>query len=338
MTLRGPATIDGENTRTYGIVVGASDVVVEGLTITRTTNPAQDGAVRVRNANRFTIRDAHITRAAGACISISGGSGHLVEDTELAYCAQEGFHMTATSSSIFRGNHIHHNNPNRAFDTGWEAGAGKATVVNGLLFEGNEVSYNNGPGLWCDVDCRNVTFRANRIHHNTESGIFFEISDGALIERNVIWENGWGFPAWGWGAGIRISSSANAEVRDNVVAWNPDGIVVVSQNRGYSTAGNNVHGNTVVMSAAASDSSDKYMLGFLQDWSGQLYTGGSRGSANKYWFDRSEPSTRFNWQGTHSTLGSFNGTPGEEGGRYLTVTERDAILQANSVPASQASH
>ncbi len=338
LTLRGPATIDGENTRTYGIVVGASDVVIDGLTITRTTNGAQDGAVRVRGADRFTIINAHITRAAGACISIAGGSGHLVDSTELAYCEQEGFHMTATSSSVFRDNDIHHNNPNRRFDTGWEAGAGKATVVNGLLFEGNTVRYNNGPGLWCDVDCRNVTFRGNRIHHNTESGIFFEISDGALIEDNVLWENGWGFPAWGWGAGIRISSSSNVEARRNVVAWNPDGIVVASQNRGHAVGGNNVHDNTIIMTPVASDSSDKFMLGFLQDWSGPLYTSNNRGSGNDYWHSEAEPYTRFGWSTTHSTLSSFNGTPGEEGGRYISATERDAILSASGVPLTQAAH
>ena len=336
LTIRGPATIDGENARTYGIVVGASDVTIDGLTVTRTTNPAQDGAIHVRNASRFILRNAHVTYAAGACISIVGGSNHLIASSELAYCEQEGFAVTETTNAIFSGDRIHHNNANRKFDPGWEAGAGKATVSTGLLFENNEVYDNVGPGLWCDVDCKNTTFRGNRVHHNTESGIFVEISDGAVIENNAVWENGWGFPSWGWGAGIRVSSSSNVEVRNNTVAWNADGITAVSQNRGHAVGGNYIHDNTIVLGPASSDSSDKFLLGWLSDWADNgLYSTG-RGSGNRYWHSQSEPTNRFDWGGAYYTLSSFNGTPGEEGGRYLTASERDAALSAAGIPLTSS--
>ena len=65
---------------------------------------------------------------------------------------------------------------------------------------------------------------------------------------NRLWENGWRFPAWGWGGGIVVSSSRNVEVFDNVVAWNPDGISIISQQRERSAFNDvrniSVHDNT----------------------------------------------------------------------------------------------
>ncbi len=342
LTLNGPATITGDNVRTYGVVVGASDVTIDGLTVVDTTNPAQDGAVRVRNASRFTFRNGHVLRAAGACISIAGGSGHKVLDSELAYCGQEGFHGTGMTDSLYARNHIHHNNPNHAHDPYWEAGAGKVTNSARVTFDANEVDHNGGPGLWCDIDCSNITYTNNRIHHNEQSGIFFEISTGATITGNIVWENGWSREAWGWGAGILISSSGGANVYGNTVAWNADGIAVISQSRADRdpTTNISIHNNTIVMRPQASDTSDKFGLGWLQDWSGTLYSASSYnvGSSNAYWNSLAEPSIRYNWNGGISTLSSFNGTPGEESGRYLTSTERDAALSSAGIPLVAESH
>jgi parallel beta-helix repeat protein len=342
LTIVGSATITGDSIRSYGIVVGANDVTVNGLTVIDTTNPAQDGGVRVRNSSRFTFTNGHILRAVGACISIDGGSGHRVLNSELAYCGQEGFHGTAMTDSLFQGNRIHHNNDLDAYDPYWEAGAGKITNSARVTFNANEVDHNGGPGLWCDIDCSNITFSNNRIHHNEQSGIFFEISTGATITGNVVWENGWSRTPWGWGAGILVSSSGGANVYGNTVAWNADGIVVISQSRSDQdpTTNISIHNNTIIMAPQASDTSDKFGLAWLQDWAGSLYTASSNnaGSANTYWSSQPEPSTRFDWNGGYNTVATFNGTPGEEGGRNLTAVERDAALSSTSMPMVAETH
>ena len=342
LTIVGPATITGDNSRAYGIVVGANDVTIDGLTVIDTKNAAQDGGVRVRNSSRFTFENGHVLRAAGACISIAGGSGHKVLDSEFAYCGQEGFHATGLTDSLYQGNHIHHNNPNHAYDPGWEAGAGKLTNSARVTFDGNEVDHNGGPGLWCDIDCSNITYTNNRVHHNDEAGIFFEISTGATITGNSVWENGWKKMSWGWGAGILVSSSGGANVYGNTVAWNADGISVISQGRSDRdpTTNISVHDNSIATRSQASDSSDKYGLAWLQDWGGALYGSSSNnsGSSNAYWNGQAEPSTRFNWNGGINNLSSFNGTPGEENGRYLSTTERDAALNGAGIPLAAESH
>jgi parallel beta-helix repeat protein len=338
----GPATITGDGVRTYGIVVGANDVTVDGLTVVDTTNPAQDGAVRVRNSSRFTFRNGRILRAAGACISIDGGTGHLIADSELAYCGQEGYHLPNVQNTTVLRDHIHNNNPNHAYDPGWEAGGGKSVKSYNLVFDSNEVDHNGGPGLWCDIACQSTTFINNRVHHNEEAGIFFEISTGATITGNQVWENGWTFPAWGWGAGILLSSSGGADVYGNTVAWNADGIIAISQGRPdrAPTTNISIHDNAVILKPMASDSSDKFAVAWLQDWSGSLYTSTSNnhGSGDRYWNNQAEPSTRYCWTSTYSTLSSFNATAGEEAGVYMTSVDRDAALVAAGMPLTAEAH
>jgi len=334
------AKVDGEGTRTYGFVVGANDVTLDGFEVTATTNPAQDGAIRVRGSNRFTLRNAYIHHTGGACISVSGGSGHKILDSELAYCAQEGFHLPGITDSLIARNAIHHNNPNSEYSPGWEAGAGKLSAqAQRVTFEANDVYANKGFGLWADGDTRQIVFRGNRVHDNTRAGIHFEISDGGLIEGNAVWNNGWGFTTWGWGAGILVSTSRNVEVRNNVVAWNADGISVLSQERTFRTvlwsATNvSVHHNDLIRQDKL-DGSMIVLLGWQEDYDGMLLdpAANNHGEANRYWY-KPEPSARFEWDGLISTLAAFNATPGEEGGRYLTDAEMAAVLQAAGVPAS----
>jgi parallel beta-helix repeat protein len=337
-------TVDGEGTRTYGFVIASDDVTIDGFEVTRTTNPAQDGAIRARGVDRLTVRNAHVHHTGGACISIEDGTGHQILASELAYCEQEGFHLSRVTDTLLARNVIHHNNPNQAYGPGWEAGGGKAARVNGLTFDANESYANVGPGLWCDVDSRNVVFRNNRVHHNTRMGIFVEISNGALIEGNRVWENGWHFTGWGYGAGIVAASSRNVEIRNNIVAWNADGISVISQSRtldGIQQFVTNVyvHGNDMMIAPQASDSSMSHLLAWQQDWSGSMYSSGSnnRGASNRYWHAKPEPGLRFEWSDTYGRLSDFNNTPGESSGRYLTNAEKDTALSSVGIPVSPQS-
>lgn len=337
------AVIDGEGVRNFAFRVEADNVTIDGFEVTRTTNAAQHGAVHVRTSQRFTLRNVYIHHTGGACVSIAGGSGHRIVDSELAYCDQQGFHLPSITDSLIARNRIHHNNPNGTYSTGHEAGAGKiSSQAARVTFEDNEVYNNVGFGLWADY-ARDITFRGNRAYHNTRAGIHFEISDGGLLENNVLWENGWKYTHWGWGAGIIVSSSRNVEVRNNVVAWSPDGITVLSQNRTINGVVQQVrdvyvHHNDILRQNV-SDGSMIVLLGWQQDWAGIMYESASnnRGQLNRYWYPVQEPTSRFEWTSTVATLSAFNKIPGEEGGVYLTEVERNAVLAAAGIPAAVTS-
>jgi parallel beta-helix repeat protein len=344
LTLRGyGATIDGGGVRTRWMVIAASDVTVEGFTMVGAKPGAvQSGGLDVDGVHRFTARNLVLRGGSYAALRLWSGSGHRVEGTAISEAPDIGILGWEVASTVLTGNHIFGNNT-AGFDAGWEAGGVKFGKSSGLTFADNEVDHNAGPGFWCDGMCTGISITGNRIHDNANAGVLFEISSGATITGNRVWENGWGFTTWGWGAGIVVSSSADAEVADNVVAWNADGIAVISQSRSDAPAvtGNRVHDNTIALAPQPGDASDKMALAWLQDWSGSMYASASnnRGVGNDYWVATPEPQwARFSWAGVRNTIAEFNGTLGEEGGIYLTQSSLAQVLSANGVPGAASGH
>lgn len=333
-------------TRATWIEIKSDDVTVDGVTFRHSANGPQSerGALMILDVNRFTLLRSHLFEAHGALLGIVGGTGHRIEDSEMAFAGQEGFAMAAISQTRVARNSIHDNN-SAGFDPFWEAGAGKASRVRGLILEDNSVSRNRGPGLWCDIDCRDVTVSGNRVDHNEQSGIFFEISSGAQIAGNVVWENGWSRPDWGWGAGILVSSSGGVSVSDNILAWNADGISVISQgrtDRPRDAATNiDVSRNVVIGAKQAADTADAYLIAWLQDWPGPLYERSSdnRGSDNRYWTAEPEPEgEHFHWTSDLTTEAAFHQTPVGLGGAYISLDERDRILSEEGIQSRPEEH
>ena len=343
LTLVGPATIDGDGSR-QGISVTASHVTIDGLTVRRVASGAYQGAVNVQGVSDFTLRNAVIRDSSTICVAIAGGSGHVVASSELTGCGKEGYFLNDVSDTLFQSDRIHGNNPAGKYDPGWEAGGGKAIGSSHLTFRGNRSYGNRGAGFWCDEGCSGVTFSGNRAYDNSGAGIMFEISSGATITGNVVYENGWGSTSWGWGAGILVSSSSAVTVSGNTVAWNADGISVISQDRGKAGP-DDVHGvvvrdNTIAMAPQPGDHSDVMALAWLQDWNGVLFASGSAngGSGNAYWWSGAVPHCGYGWNGCYSSLTAFNATPGDQSGVALSSSTKAARLTAAGIPASPQHH
>jgi parallel beta-helix repeat protein len=339
VTVRKPITInatgvviDGDNVRTLGIAVLANDVTINGLTVVRVNSDTHVGAVWSTGVSRLTFRGGVARDSATVCISLNGGTGHRVLDSEFSGCGKEGYFMNGVSDTLFSGNRIHDNNLAHAFNPGDEAGGGKTMASQRVAFDRNEVNHNGGPGIWFDSGVLDASVTNNRVHDNERAGIFFEISDGATISGNAVWNNGFGFVAWGYGAGITVSSSDRADVHDNTVAWNARGISVISQARGPQPhSGNLVHDNTIIATGG------EFVTGFYDDHGGSLFdsSNGNSGYRNRYWVGAPEPSTdRFGWTGPHARLAEFAATPGEEGSTYLTAAERDGALASAGIPGA----
>jgi nitrous oxidase accessory protein NosD len=324
------------------LTVDAPDVTIEGLAMSEAASPPQHGALQaLPGADRLTVTGVRLSDAHGALISFQGVTGASLISSDLSRGGQLGVHAggEGTSDLTIEGNRIADNNT-EGFDPAWEAGGLKAAVSTGLRVTDNDVAENDGVGIWCDIDCRDFAASGNRVHGNSRAGIMFEISDGARIENNVVWENGWGFPTWGWGAGILVSSSSDATVRGNLLAWNADGISVISQDRnqagGDAVRNVSVTGNTVLADAASG-----FLLAWLQDWSGPLYAAdsGNAGSGNRFWHETPEPSScRFDWASCIDAIGPFSTTPGGKGSTYLTDAAAHAALTRAGVPAHPVPH
>jgi parallel beta-helix repeat protein len=330
-------------TRQRWMTITAGGVTVSGFRMMHAASPPQDGGLTVQSVTTgaVLISGSVMSDTHGSVVNLMSSSNVTVWGGTVFRGGQEGFHISGGTDNAVRGVSIHDNNT-EGFDAGWEAGGLKAAVETRLTLDGNEV-YNNDSGLWCDIDCRDITVSNNQIHHNRNGGIFFEISTGARIFGNRVWESGWGFTAWGWGGAIVVSSGGSAEIYNNTVAWSADGIVIASQGRADRdpVTNNYIHDNVVVLSKMASDTSDQIIDGFLQDWAGPLYdaVSNNRGAANRYWSSVPDPAyCRFAWNGCISRLADFNATPGEEAGVYLSDTQKDSILTAAGIPTAPESH
>jgi parallel beta-helix repeat protein len=323
-------------TRTNWVVIRSNNVTIQNFTMKHAANDSQSGALTANGYSGLTVKDSVLSDAHGDTLSFLYGSNHQITGNEIFHAGQTGMGAYKSTDVLVQNNRIHDNNT-EGFDPNWEAGGLKMASVARVTLDGNEVYANVGPGLWCDISCQAITYSHNTVHDNTEAGIFFEISSGATIASNALWNNG-SASAAGWGCDIFVSSSSDADVYGNtILATRTHAILVVSQNRaGYTSVVNNsVHDNTVVMSQLYSGVG-RTGLGWIQDWTGTLFDAASnnRGLNNAFWFSYPEPSwERFDWAGARDTLAAFSATPGGAGSRMLSVAERDAALAAAGIPA-----
>jgi hypothetical protein len=70
----------------------------------------------------------------------------------------------------------------------FEGGCGKV-VGHGTRLTGNTCRWNNGMGLWSDVDARNNVYDGNRSYGNLGQGLRYEDSHTGLIINNLIGPN-----------------------------------------------------------------------------------------------------------------------------------------------------
>lgn len=207
----------------------ASDVLIEGLRIERYASPAQLGAVEARKAERWTLRNVEVTQ--NNAVGINLGAGGVVENSRIASNGQLGIAGAGREIRII-GNVISGNNTN-GFKTDWEAGGVKITRAENVVMRANQVTDNNGPGLWCDIDCRNVVYENNTIVDNANAGIFHEISFAATIAGNTLKRNGHGYRVWFWDADILVAGSQDVRVTGNRTTTLDGGaaVALIDQNR-----------------------------------------------------------------------------------------------------------
>jgi hypothetical protein len=303
------------------------------MTFWHAANAAQTGAIGNQYRLNWTLQDSKLTYAHGGIVSLGGTNTSNTQTRVLrntiagsSYIGITGYMNTNT---LIQGNTIYNNNLAHFDSDNWSGGGLKVSSFTTLVIDGNDVFDNDGPGLWCDIGCRGVTYANNRVHDNGGAGILFEISDGAQIFGNAIWSSQRDAPA------INISTSANAQVWGNMLAWNRTGIAVYAIEResrpAQGSVGITVHDNVVL--AAHDDAVG--LEWFNRGSTGLLDIGsGNSGDSNLFWYPTDEDGARrFRWQNWFVSLSRFQATPGGMGARYLTAEERDHLLQAWNLPA-----
>jgi parallel beta-helix repeat protein len=325
----------------------ADNVTIQGFTMKHAANQAQSGAIMNRpsrfedGGSNWTVQNSRLSDAHGAILSFKNATGYRILNNDIFRAGQLGIHSTA-DGGVVRGNKVHHNNT-EDFSYRWEAGGTKFISANDTVVDSNEVYNNKGNAIHFDIDCYNNTISNNRVHHNARKGIQYELSFGGKIFSNVLWENGWATPSGNDGAGITLHNSSTTEVYNNTLAWHPDGMAVFAVDRAEGTKYDRVHDvyvhdNAVLGKNDASEAKNHIALAWLAWQFNLLYdpANNNRGANNTYWYASPEGTLpRFMWKQTnYSRLSAFNLTPGEESGRYLTQSEKDALVASKGIPAN----
>lgn len=225
----------------------ADDVRISGLVIEKYNTLAQNGAVQGAAGRGWRVEHSEFRFNSGAGVVV--GSGGRIAECDAHHNGQLGIGATG-QDIVIENNRVWANNT-AGFDPDWEAGGVKVSKGRTIVFRGNTVSDNLGPGLWCDIDCEEVVFEGNTVSNNQGPGIFFEISSGAVVRSNVLSRNGAGPQKWVWGAEIQVAASDHVDVSANTLTVRPGGhgIILVDQGRerargGYYRTGDNaVHDN-----------------------------------------------------------------------------------------------
>jgi len=233
----------------------APNVLIRNMTIEKYASVAEKGAIQGKGAANWIVENCEVRLNSGGGMVI--GDGGRVRGCDIHHNGQIGVgglgRDILISNSRIWANNIH------GFDFTWEAGGVKIVVSDSVVFRGNYVHDNVGPGLWCDINCRNVVYEGNLVERNHDSGIFHEISFSAIIRNNIVQHNGIGHRKWFWGGDIVVAASQDVEVYGNTltVSVGGCGIVLIYQSRPikgggrYKTHNNSIYHNEMNFEGAA---------------------------------------------------------------------------------------
>lgn len=238
----------------------ADDVTVTGLTVEHFASRPQAGALQVGRGWKVTANEVRWNHAVGIMV-VEGDNTELSHNT-VADNGQLGIGQYKSAGVRITANLVTRNNTDGFWIADWESGGIKSTRSSGEV-SGNDVVANRGIGIWSDIAEYDRRITGNRIRDNAADGIRYEISYSAVIDQNVVEHNGFGTgrgsggTLWD-GGGINVNTSADVQVRGNLIKDNRNALSIQSRTRGDGPRGTYVlrnilvEGNLVVMTDAAS--------------------------------------------------------------------------------------
>ncbi|MCY1074280.1 right-handed parallel beta-helix repeat-containing protein [Archangium lansingense] len=215
----------------FGPGTGGSGTVIQGLGFKHyaseqqtakqsTERPPKGGVVLLDNVSNTRVENNTITRSASTALTAVKATRAVIRDNLLAENGFVGANITGTAGGLtFDGNRVFRNNTEGLHDTltGGEAesAAGvKITSTSPLTVRDNIFDHNDGSGFWCDLDCADATITRNVSRNNIGNGIFYEVSQRAIIASNVLTGN--------TEAGLSIGGADGVQIYNNTLYGNAD--------------------------------------------------------------------------------------------------------------------
>jgi|GEM_PF-1293923 len=234
MTFAGEAgaILDGDNTTVKAFSGTASRVTIRNLVVQNYNTPLQAGAIQGDWTASLHWLVEYCEIRTNHAAGLYATDSMIARNNYIHHNGQIGI-LGKGNGALFTGNEVSYNNTG-GNDPDWEAGGMKFLYSTGLRFADNYVHDNYGPGIWFDGYNNGNLIEGNRVVHNQDAGIFYEISYNAVIRNNTVTGNG------GNGsiarAGILVSASSGVEVYGNTLSDNSNGVIGLQANRGTAPA------------------------------------------------------------------------------------------------------
>jgi len=236
------AVLDGGRSLTSAFSGGATNVTLDSITV-RDYDPGRQGAAiePQPRAGGWVLRDVSALHNGWAGLLVADGmkilGGHYNDNDQLGIGGNEatGILLDGLDSdpATLDGPELARNHTLHAacdFEGGgmkWDVG--QVTVRNAYVHD------NDCRGLWADINAHDALIEHNLVENNRAEGIYYEISQDAVIRNNRVYRNGVRAEGWYWDGGITVASSFNVEVYGNRLSGNYNGITGTQQDRPDST-------------------------------------------------------------------------------------------------------
>lgn len=325
---------------------GAEGVTIRDIAFAHAANSPQQGALdNGGEAAGWHLIGGEYAHAAGTVVALGGAEDLSIERGNIHHGGMAGIHSNDGALTV-TDTPVHHNNSERYNDS-WAAAGIKATDSVSLTVESSRIYANLADGIWTDTAAEDVLIEGNRISRNLKAAAHIEITDGARVLNNVMWENNAPrVDAEGSAdAAIDVVASRTVEVADNLIASGDDGIVVLNPQRDNGRGATDprfdevtdvrVHDNTVLFPrtfSADESGQEHYALSWAEAYDGADLTNpasANTGEGNRFYYPSPEgESPRFKWGDlSDSSLEEFSATPGGASSRYLSREEASRLLR-----------
>ncbi|WP_226645464.1 nitrous oxide reductase family maturation protein NosD [Mesobacillus subterraneus] len=253
-------TIDGGGNGNV-IMVTASNVVIEGLTIQNSGSAQEDSGIYIKKADRNVIKnntvkdvqngiyiansnenlllgnsitsyESHFSKR-GNGIHMFKGGGHTLKENEIAN-VQDGLYFDFTKGIKVYGNHVSESRYGMHF-----------MFSEGIQAERNHVK-KNVTGFMV-MDSAGIEFIKNKVtdhFHFRGYGILIYETKGVLVERNEILRNS---------TGLSLEDGGDTLIKMNQIAANQVGLEFMGKNENNTFSENNFIGNVVQSKISGED-------------------------------------------------------------------------------------
>jgi parallel beta-helix repeat protein len=227
------AVLDGENVTALAfstVTARSSRVTIKGLAIRNYASGSGQGAIQGDGGTSWVVEDNSVYR--NKVIGIRCGPSWQVRRNKVYQNGVIGISGYKANGTIVENNEVYENNYMQAQEQAIlsQASGIKFGVTANVIIRSNMVRNNYAKGIWVDHSLPTTIIENNTVRDNAHQGIFFEASYTAKIRYNTSERNG-GASATGYWlarAGIQIVNSPGAEVHNNTVSYNANGITAMN--------------------------------------------------------------------------------------------------------------